>query len=215
MEIKFIKSIVCGASDVPIVLDRAGVRQVPINKVNWANQYPYCPEVSFRIAYNDLAILLHYKVIEDSIRALYNKDNGKVWTDSCVEFFCEPSEDGIYYNLETNCIGTVLLGAGYDRNNRELANIETTESIQRWASLGRKGFKERKGCFSWELSLIVPYTAFFKHRIRSMVGQTIGANFYKCGDELQRPHYLSWTPIKFEKPDFHRPDFFGKLKFSK
>ncbi len=39
------------------------------------------------------------------------------------------------------------------------------------------------------------------------------ANFYKCGDELQTPHFLSWNPIEIEKPDFHRPDFFGTLRF--
>ena len=41
----------------------------------------------------------------------------------------------------------------------------------------------------------------------------IKANFYKCGDELQTPHFLSWNPIKIENPDFHRPDFFGTLEF--
>ena len=47
----------------------------------------------------------------------------------------------------------------------------------------------------------------------SLDGQTIKANFYKCGDELQTPHFLSWNPINIEKPDFHRPDFFGSLEF--
>ena len=27
---------------------------------------------------------------------------------------------------------------------------------------------------------------------------SIRANFYKCGDELQKPHFLSWNPIKIE-----------------
>ncbi|WP_350005689.1 carbohydrate-binding family 9-like protein, partial [Phocaeicola dorei] len=44
-------------------------------------------------------------------------------------------------------------------------------------------------------------------------GMVVRANFYKCGDELQKPHFLSWSPIKIEKPDFHRPDFFGLLEF--
>ena len=44
-------------------------------------------------------------------------------------------------------------------------------------------------------------------------GKEIKANFYKCGDELQTPHFLSWNPIQIEQPDFHRPDFFGTLEF--
>jgi len=38
------------------------------------------------------------------------------------------------------------------------------------------------------------------------------ANFYKCGDGLSKPHYLSWKPIVAEKPDFHRPEFFSTIE---
>lgn len=34
------------------------------------------------------------------------------------------------------------------------------------------------------------------------------ANFYKCGDDLPAPYYLSWNKIIAPKPDFHYPDFF-------
>jgi hypothetical protein len=27
------------------------------------------------------------------------------------------------------------------------------------------------------------------------------------------PHYVTWNPIKTEKPDFHQPSYFGLLKF--
>ena len=30
-------------------------------------------------------------------------------------------------------------------------------------------------------------------------------------DKTAHPHYLSWSPIGTEKPDFHRPEFFGEL----
>ena len=40
------------------------------------------------------------------------------------------------------------------------------------------------------------------------------ANFYKCGDKLSVPHYLSWNPVTTEKPDFHRPEYFGLLEFA-
>ena len=46
-----------------------------------------------------------------------------------------------------------------------------------------------------------------------IIVKEIKANFYKCGDELQTPHFLSWNPIQIEQPDFHRPDFFGTLEF--
>ena len=43
--------------------------------------------------------------------------------------------------------------------------------------------------------------------------ETMG-NFYKCASGSSQPHYLSWNPINTEKPDFHRPDFFGKIIFA-
>ena len=107
----------------------------------------------------------------------------------------------------------ILVGAGAERNNREHAPREVMEKVSRWSSLGRTPFEERIGECTWEVALVIPYTVFFKHRITSLDGQTIKANFYKCGDELQTPHFLSWNPINIEKPDFHRPDFFGSLEF--
>ena len=38
-------------------------------------------------------------------------------------------------------------------------------------------------------------------------------NLYKCGDNLNQPHFLSWSPITLDKPNFHCPDFFGTLIF--
>ena len=40
------------------------------------------------------------------------------------------------------------------------------------------------------------------------------ANVYKCGDLLPVPHFISWNPITTESPDFHRPEFFGQMRFA-
>ena len=75
--------------------------------------------MKFRLAYAKDAFLLNFRVTEESIRANSSADNGPVWTDSCVVFFSTPNNDGIYYNIECNCAGTILIGAGRDRKNRE------------------------------------------------------------------------------------------------
>lgn len=212
MKVKKISDKVQNAQQIPVLFDNENITYQPIRVVNW-EAYPYQPNVSFRIAHTDEAILLHYKVAEDSVRARYGEDNGSVWTDSCVEFFSIPAGNGIYYNLECNCIGTVLLAAGPERNNREAASLDITKQIKRWASLGREPFEEKIGACTWEVALVVPYSIFFKHTIKNLDGMGINANFYKCGDELQKPHFLSWNPILIENPDFHRPDFFGVLEF--
>ena len=198
---------------VPSQLDKLSIPFEVIGCVNWKEQFPYKPLAKFRIVHTDSAIIINYRVNEKSIRAKYDKDCGNVWTDSCVEFFSIPANDGVYYNIECNCIGTILLAAGKERENREKAPISVLKQIERWASLGTKALEERKGDCSWEIVLRIPYTAYFKHQIDSLGGKRIRANFYKCGDELETPHFLSWNPIEIAKPDFQRPDYFGTLDF--
>ncbi len=212
LNVKKISENITDAAAVPALLDKEKVDFQSINIANW-EEYPYKPDVKFRIAHTANSILLQYKVKEASVRAKYGNDNGAVWTDSCVEFFLIPANDGIYYNFECNCIGTVLLGAGNGRNKREHAEPEVMQAIQRWSTLGREPFEERIGETEWEVALIIPYSSFYKHDIKTLDGCNIRANFYKCGDELQTPHFLSWNPINVEKPNFHLPEFFGKLKF--
>lgn len=198
---------------IPALLDEEKIPFQPINTVNW-EAFPYCPKVEFRIAYTNNAILLHYKVREASVAAVAGGDNGKVWEDACVEFFSSPAGDDVYYNIECNCVGNLLIGAGPKRPaTRHRATPEVLDTVERWCSLGREGFEERVGECSWEVALIVPFSAFFLHDITSLEGKSIRANFYKCGDKLQKPHYLSWNPIETEKPAFHCPEFFGLVHF--
>ena len=183
-----------------------------IDIVNWSD-YPYRPKVEFRIVYGDSALLLQYRVKEQSVRAVAAADNGEVWKDSCVEMFIKPGSDELYYNFEFNCIGFCLLAVGSSREGRELATPEVLSPIRRKTSLERQPFDERKGETEWELSAVIPFACFFKHSDYSPDGKTVRANFYKCGDDLTVPHFLSWNPIKAEKPDFHRPECFGAVKF--
>lgn len=183
-----------------------------INCVNWPD-FSYKPDVSFKIAHTGREIYLQYLVSEKYIRAKYTHDNDSVWTDSCVEFFISPVEDGSYYNFEFNCIGTALLGYGSGKADRERAGIDITSQIQRISSLGSQPVLPGEGDFSWKLTIIIPLSAFYKHRIESLSGLKSKANFYKCGDELKVPHYLSWNPIRVSKPNFHLPEYFGELLF--
>lgn len=202
-------------SDIPAYLDSLGIASTPVDNVNWAN-FPYKPEVNFRLATTRKGLLLHFHVTENTVVALADIDNGNVWEDSCVEFFCIPGNDSIYYNLECNCAGTILMSAGKGRGGRLRAPLNVLENVERWSSLGKAPFKEKKqGPFTWDIVLSIPYSTFFLHNIQTLEGQTIPANFYKCGDKQETPHYLSWNKITLPKPDFHRPEFFGTLHFEK
>lgn len=210
LNVKKISAANIPVESLPALLDEEKVAFQPLNTINW-DTFPYRPEVEFRIAHTGDAILLHYKVKEAGVRAMARHDNGPVWEDACVEFFSVPGGDGVYYNLECNCAGTLLVGAGTGRDHRQHAPQEVLDKVQRWASLGREVFRERTGDCNWEVALIIPYSTFFLHTITSLDGKRIRANFYKCGDGLKTPHFLSWNPIGLETPNFHCPDFFGML----
>ena len=183
-----------------------------IETINWA-KYSYRPKVQFRLAYGDSAFLLQYKVDEKTVRAVAPHDNGEVWKDSCVEMFIMPADDGIYYNFEFNCVGVCLLAAGTSRHGRERASQDVISAIRRQPSLGRHPFGERKSEAEWDMALVIPYSCLFQHPGYSVAGKTVRANFYKCGDDTAEPHFLSWNPIETENPDFHRPEFFGTVRF--
>jgi len=183
-----------------------------IDQLNWEG-FDYKPIVRFSIGYTDHEIMLKYLITEDYFKAEKTESNQNVFEDSCVEFFISPADDGIYYNLEFNGIGTCLLGTGTSRKDRRKADPEIIAGIRRKTSIGEKPVLERKGKFEWTITIAVPLSVFFHHKIKTLRGKTIRANFYKCGDMLSIPHYLTWNPVGTPKPDFHRPEFFGIVRF--
>ncbi len=180
-----------------------------INIVNWAD-YPYQPRVTFAMAYDEAALYLKFFVEEKHIRAVETQPNGSVWEDSCCEFFCSFDDKG-YYNMETNCIGTQLLGWG-TKENRERATPSLINTIQKHSTLGDQPMKSQSGQFEYQLTMIVPASAFYDHQMKFKAGDNFRANFYKCGDKTAQPHFLSWNPITAPQPDFHRPDCFGMVE---
>lgn len=211
IKIKKIDKTLNDAAQVAATLDEANVKFEKIETVNW-NEFPYKPDVEFRAAHTGDALLINYRCTEEAVRAVAEGDNGPVWEDSCVEFFV--SFDGKkYYNIECNCVGTILSACGPDRNERTLASTEVLNGVKRYASLASNMPKEGEGPISWEVSLIIPVTTFFGSGLDTLSGVKARCNFYKCGDKLPTPHFLSWNPIGVASPDFHRPEYFGEIEF--
>jgi hypothetical protein len=197
--------------DISEKLDRLNEKHA-IDEINWGD-FKYRPDVKFAIGYTDNEILLKYYITEDYFKAEKTETNQMVCEDSCVEFFVSPDDDGIYYNMEFNGIGTCLLGSGTGRADNAKADPVITSNIRRQAFPGRETVSERQGGFSWTITIAIATTVFFRHKVKELKGRTFRANFYKCGDKLSFPHYLTWNPVLTSKPDFHQPAFFGILKF--
>ena len=197
--------------EISVALDKHAEKH-NIDVINW-KEYDYKPDVKFSIAYGKKELYLKYFITEFFFKAEKTKTNEMVCEDSCVEFFVSPKDDGIYYNFEFNGIGVILLGTGTGRADSKRADSEIISKIRRKSSVGVNPVKEKAGKFEWNITIAIPYEVFFHHNIDNLQGKTFRANFYKCGDMLSVPHYVTWNPVGTENPDYHQPAYFGILKF--
>lgn len=175
---------------------------------NWSSDYPYAPRVTARMALCEQGIALMFDVAEEHTKAVERENNGKVWEDSCVEFFvANPVGEG-YYNFELNAIGTLLAAHRLSRESATHFDHEQLAQVVRYGTFDHKPIDIRHQN-EWWVAEIIPLV---------LIGATeppkrLRANLYKCGDKLNRPHFMSWSPIELERPNFHCPEFFGELIF--
>lgn len=176
--------------------------------------FEFSGEVDVIIAHSDAGILLKFDVIEENVLSRFTKINDPVYKDSCVEFFIALNNESFYYNFEFNCKGTCLAGFGVSAEDRKLLSTEKIRKIQVTSSFKSLTFNQKE-MVNWQLTILIPKEVFQFHELDTFRGQQAGVNFYKCGDDLPKPHYLCWSAITSPKPNFHLPAFFGKATFLK
>ena len=84
--------------------------------------------------------------------------------------------------------------------------------IRRVASLGSKKIVKEKGRQCWSLTMAIPFDIYGLDGA-AVSGKAMLANFYKCGDDMPVPHYVTWSPVGCPSPDYHRPEYFGEIVF--
>lgn len=209
------------AAEIGAAMDEAGVEYNWIDVAQWPERNNgYNPEVRFRIAYSQQMLFIEYYVKEANIKALYSEDKeSKPFKDSCCEFFFSPECNSNYYNMELNCIGkgTFAFRRGGRKGPKIAYGEEIMKRIFRYSTLGEApietSVKENGKLFEWKLTVAIPLECFTETPMETLQGKTMRANFYKCGDDMPKPHFLTWNRIELDKPDFHTPDFFGALHF--
>jgi len=60
----------------------------------------------------------------------------------------------------------------------------------------------------------IPAACFSFSALTDLGGRTARANVYKCASGLSVKHYVTWRPIQTPTPDYHRPEFFGEVRFA-
>lgn len=190
-------------------LNSLGARDI-VDSLNWPALYPYHPLTTVTTAHNGEHLFIDFFVRCNYLRAVNEANNSPVSQDSCVEFFVAPRpDDPTYWNFEFNCIGAVNASHRQLRPRPVRLSDDQLASIIRVPSCGTRPFREIEGLFTWNIMVAIPL---------SLLGIThngdpvaMKGNFYKCASGTSQPHFLSWAPVRTEKPDFHRPEFFGDI----
>ncbi len=184
-----------------------------INSQNWGIG-EVLPEASVRGAWNPEGLFLFFEVTEEESLRRFTQTNDPVWQDSCVEFFIQPdTAKPAYCNFEFNSLGALLSATGDNRDERTPITNEEAALIKREATfniLSESPYKAK-----WNLNIFIPSSVLQNRGIILEKNKEYRANFYKCADAMKDIHYLSWNPVKCEKPDFHRIDYFGIIKLKK
>jgi len=193
---------------------------IKIDQVNWPDAYPEKPEVTVNVNRDKEAILLHYHVKGNDLRAMVTADHGEVWTDSCCEWFVRIPGEAHYRNYEVNCIGAMTASSRKSRTEDvTLLSTEGMQRIRRIAPLADTLHApcELAGEHEWDVELRIPFAQLLHmtdmewQEAGKPVPPVVECNFYKCGDLTAHPHFLSWAPIATADPDFHCPQYFGLL----
>ena len=191
-------------------------KSIPIN--NFMGKKPsHFPKTAVKLRYDKDHIYVIFSVDDNYIKAVETETHGRVWEDSCVEFFFTPGTDTErYFNFEANCKGVFLFN--YHLNNNAIngsVSLEDCKKITITPSLSRSVEQESTIPETWTLEYSIPIEILSKYMEvdQPKPDATWRANFYKCADKSSHPHWLTWAPIDYPQPKFHLPEFFGELNF--
>lgn len=177
------------------------------------------PKTDVKVAYDAKALYVIFSVEDRYVRASAARHQDSVCRDSCVEFFFTPDTDISvgYFNIEVNCGGTMLFHfhPGPDKREVEIP-VDDCARMIRAHSLPRIVDPEIQTPVTWTVEYMIPFSLLGRFCPVQLPhsGTLWRANFYKCADDTSHPHWLSWSPVVFPKPNFHLPRYFGVLTFA-
>jgi hypothetical protein len=199
---------------------RAPWCDIPAERLqNYMGERPaHFPVVDVRVAYDETALYVMFRVEDQYVRAVAREDQDSVCVDSCVEFFFTPGPDVSkgYFNLEMNGGGTMLFHYHPDSGKDAIVIPKADCSrIARAHSLPHIVDPEIPDPVTWTVEYGIPIDLLQEYGDVSIPepGVSWRANFYKCADHTSHPHWLTWAPVDFPRPNFHLPESFGVLEF--
>lgn len=180
-----------------------------LTSYHWEAPEPYRPPTYFKMGVVGDNLVAILKCYEDNPRAVYVNRDDPVYTDSCLEFFVAPIEGrDEYINVEMNSRGTFLCEFGKGKYDRVFIKSLTEKApfVEPF-----KG-EDINGSF-WGVKVTLTKDFLYEaYKVDDFSYTTVRANFYKCGDACEIPHYLAFSPVTTLPPGFHNPECFAIFK---
>ncbi len=191
-------------ADLPIESEAwLGANEDSISLYPWEGYQTNAPITKFYILYDEKGIGIKFFSNEINPVGNANGMNTDVYTDSCVEIFLNaaPAQTDKYLNFELSVTGFMHLGLGAGRYDRELQYIDFSS-----LHIQTRILEDNKG---WEAKFFIPFDLLKNYYPEISPNWT--GNFQKLCEDCEIPHLGCWNLIGTEKPDFHRPEFFGEI----
>ena len=185
-----------------------GGAHILINESNWSAEYPTAPVSTAMIAHSGLSLYIMFTARVDEVRAMVTENLGPVADDNCFEFFVKIPGCDRYWNFEFNTLGVANVSSRITRKSPERFTPDKLKQIARYPSTVHPTPAIHGECDLW-LIVSIPLSLIGLDNISCPT--LLMGNLYSCAAALEHPYYLSWNPIMTDKPDFHRPEYFGYL----
>lgn len=178
----------------------------------------FTPTTQVKLQYTDDYLYVIFNARDRYVRSVVTEYQGNVCRDACVEMFFQPAprKSPHYFNIETNCGGTMLFWAQTGRLEN-VVQVEKADADRLLVAhtMPKVVDPEIEDEVSWVIAYRVPFDMIQKYAPVDCPASGVvwRANFYKCAMTNSHPHYGSWSPIDLPRPEFHCPQFFGTLIF--
>ncbi|WP_254274506.1 carbohydrate-binding family 9-like protein [Haloarcula marina] len=212
--------------------------RLAVDQFNWHNSGPK-PLTTARLLYDDEALYAQFQVEDEHITSVVTELNGPTFEDSSVELFADPrpntdsntsgdeggggdaDQRSRYFNFEANCCGVFKLAwqeEDWQKRaiGRDLISPELADQIDVATSVDGPTREARPTDDGWWLAARIPFVALSGLTgvdINPESGTVWCGNVYRSGVERDAMK-ATWNPMPTPEPDYHSPEFFGRLRFA-
>ncbi|TWU14564.1 hypothetical protein CA54_34330 [Symmachiella macrocystis] len=170
-----------------------------------------------KFLWDDKNLYVSFICQDAHIAGTRTKHDSDVWEDDCVEVFTAPNPDlpMAYFNIEMNVRGAHLDGYHPSKKLTPLETNWNAEGIQIKTSVVGTLNNDSDTDTLWILEAAIPFAAFAhvaKHT-RPLPDDVWHLNLNRLGGNTNS-QYSQWSPGTSTKPQYHRPQDFGRVIFS-